>query len=325
MKLKTMPQIENVAPSSANKMDKTMDIGEMKKAMPLGNSPLMNGKSNKSSKSKGSKRKAESKKESKSKSSKTSKAAKQPSSSSSSSSFAYPSTAMPPPSLVKSVYEVQGESGKVKIDQVIASICQNENSELKAFQAAVQKTGDESAKDAIQRARVAVKDIEQKALSALKNARSEFEETEKAAKSNNPTNKALWAETATLMNQVSLLKAEEKQWLAQLDTITRRDQNLANITLEEQANLPEDLEVNPTAHTLITSILPSCNGKIQKSVEDMTLCADRVALVLKGVNKLVEEADSVKRDIYEGYVGSGRMFQGYDIEDPKRIIGGLLK
>lgn len=297
-------------------------------------------------------------KESKSKSSKTSKAAKQPSSSSSSSSFAYPSTAMPPPSLVKSVYEVQGESGKVKIDQVIASICQNENSELKAFQAAVQKTGDESAKDAIQRARVAVKDIEQKALSALKNARSEFEETEKAAKSNNPTNKvrdlmviwvlapkhphhhhhsnpklpppkpqtqALWAETATLMNQVSLLKAEEKQWLAQLDTITRRDQNLANITLEEQANLPEDLEVNPTAHTLITSILPSCNGKIQKSVEDMTLCADRVALVLKGVNKLVEEADSVKRDIYEGYVGSGRMFQGYDIEDPKRIIGGLLK
>ena len=43
------------------------------------------------------------------------------------------------------------------------------------------------------------------------------------------------------------------------------------------------------------------------------------------INKLVEEADSVKRDIYEGYVGSGRMFQGYDIEDPKRIIGGLLK
>ncbi|GMI11035.1 hypothetical protein TrVE_jg3309 [Triparma verrucosa] len=320
MKLKTVPQSENIAPSSANKMDKTMDIGEMKKAMPLGNSPLMNSKSSKSSKSKGSKRKAESKKESKSKSSKTSKSA-----SSSSSSFAYPSTSMPPPSLVKSIYEATGETGKVKIDQVIASICQNENSELKEFQAAVQKTGDESAKDAIQRARVAVKDIEQKALTALKSARSEFEETEKAAKSNNPTNKALWAETATLMSQVSLLKAEEKQWLAQLDAITRREQNLANVTLEEQANLPEDLEVNPTAHALINSILPSCNGKIQKSVEDMTLCADRVALVLKGVNKLVEEADSVKRDIYEGYVGSGRMFQGYDIEDPKRIIGGLLK
>ena len=122
-----------------------MDIATMKKAMPLGNSPLAN-------KKKSSKRKAASKESSKpSKSSKTS--SKSSSKSSSSSSFAYPETPMPAPSLVKSIYESNNSTGRVKIDVAIAAICQSENAALKSYQAAVQKKGDESGKDAVQRAR----------------------------------------------------------------------------------------------------------------------------------------------------------------------------
>jgi len=119
---------------------------------------------------------------------------------------------MPPKELVEAVYNEHKRAlgTKVAIDEVIVSVCRNENEELKKFQGKVQKAGDDAGKDAIQRARVAVKDIQARAIQRLDEARTEMKNKDAEARQDNPGNKKLWAEVAQMMASVSQLKAEEK-------------------------------------------------------------------------------------------------------------------
>jgi hypothetical protein len=74
----------------------------------------------------------------------------------------------------------------VTIDDAIVSICKNENEELKRLQGRLQREGSEEDIDAVMRARVAVKDIEARAIEALGVARAERAALVEAAKQNNP-------------------------------------------------------------------------------------------------------------------------------------------
>mmetsp|Transcript_9260 Transcript_9260/g.18773 ORF Transcript_9260/g.18773 Transcript_9260/m.18773 type:complete len:441 (+) Transcript_9260:89-1411(+) len=247
------------------------------------------------------------------------------------SSFAYPTTKMPPSSLVEEVYNShnRAKGTKVAIDEVIVSVCMNENNELKRLQGKIQKTGDEQGKDAIQRARVAVKDIQTRAIIALEEARAEMKKKEEGERQDNPANKKLWQEVATMMATISQLKTEEKNWTKALHDLEAREAQLDSGAVAEQeiANMEEGGEVKPEiVDTVNNEIVPLVGEKIQKSVEDITLAADRIAQVLRGVNELVEDSEGVKKSLYEMYVQDGRMFKGYvQVDNPKGLINGLLK
>ncbi len=78
------------------------------------------------------------------------------------SNFVYPNSGLPPPDTVKAVYEERGGKGKVTLEDVVRSVARHENAELKKYQGALQKVGDAGGVEAVCRARVAVKDVEQK-------------------------------------------------------------------------------------------------------------------------------------------------------------------
>ncbi|GMI22909.1 hypothetical protein TeGR_g12476 [Tetraparma gracilis] len=233
MKIKTAAPRQSIGGldlenASSPMQDKTMSGSAIKKAMPLSRSPLQNSTNSpntakaviKVSKSKDkskSKSKDDKKKRSRDKeSSKESKRAKSaspvaaPAPKPAPKPAEYPATKMPPAALVKSVYEARGGKGKVTIDDAIVSICKNENEELKRLQGQLQRKGSDEDIDAVQRARVAVKDIEARAIEALGVARAERAALVEAAKQNNPQNRALWKEVNDLNEALQILRQEEK-------------------------------------------------------------------------------------------------------------------
>ena len=186
--------------------------------------------------------------------------------------------------------------------------------------------GDNDAKDAVQRARVAVKDVEQKAAKALTAARKEHSDACVAAKSDNVESKAVWASVAKFMADVSKLKAEEKAWLAALEGIERREANLASVEEEERSAMPEPQE-DEDVQGLLNVILPSVDTTVKSGVDSVTLSSDRIFSSLRDISRLVEEADAVKGQVYDGYVNGG-MFKGYGRmggRGVKDTIRGLLK
>ncbi|GMI40307.1 hypothetical protein TrCOL_g73 [Triparma columacea] len=339
MKLKNAPTIPSTVAVSENapasplstKLDKTMTVDSIRKAMkPLGNSPLMNdvkeSKGSKARKVEKEKRKRQKEKEvEKREIAKKKKVEKQQEN-----TFEYPKTKMPPSSLVEEVYKShnRAKGTKVAIDEVIVSVCRNENEELKKLQGKVQKSGDEAGKDAIQRARVAVKDIQVRAMQKLEETREEMEQADMAERQDNPANKKLWADVAQMMAQISQLKAEEKSWMKALAELDQREKSLADgaVAEDEMALLTDSVEAPAIASTVTQEIVPLVGEKIHKSVQDITLAADRIAQVLRGVNELVEDSEGVKKSLYEMYVQDGRMFKGYvGVDNPKGLINGLLK
>ena len=168
------------------------------------------------------------------------------------------------------------------IDEVIVSVCRNENEELKKLQGKVQKSGDEAGKDAIQRARVAVKDIQVRAMQKLEETREEMEQADMAERQDNPANKKLWADVAQMMAQISQLKAEEKSWMKALAELDQREKSLADgaVAEDEMALLTDSVEAPAIASTVTQEIVPLVGEKIHKSVQDITLAADRIAQVL---------------------------------------------
>ncbi|GMI58727.1 hypothetical protein TeGR_g12790 [Tetraparma gracilis] len=241
----------------------------------------------------------------------------------------YPATKMPPAALVKSVYEAHGSKGKVTIDDAIVSICKNENEELKRLQGRLQREGSEEDIDAVMRARVAVKDIEARAIEALGVAHAERAALVEAAKQNNPQNRALWEEVKDLNEALQILRQEEKAWGFQLVAIEERERLLADgrIEQDEVDTLPAESEIHEPriAAEITTSILPAVDLKIKESVEDITLAADRIAHVLRGVNALVEKTDTVKKELFDTYYTDGEMFKEYvGVDNPKGLIKRLL-
>jgi hypothetical protein len=369
MKLKTSIPVSTENPSSpsglSTKSAKTLSADDIAKTMPLGNSPMMNGgkadrgdrkekkrehkehrKEEKKKEDKREHKREHSKERTKDKDKEEHKAKKSKKEESAKASkpvepyvFGYPKTSLPPPSLVKAVYEAHNASGKVKIDEVIVSICKNENEELKKMQGKLQRglsgkekdsreaKSDEEKLDAVQRARVAVKDIERSALLALGDARTERQAIEQAAKTNNPANQKLWNEVATLMKSISTLKTEEKAWHSALTQCEEREKMLASgfYKDDELEHVTGDFQVPALSTEINKTILPAVNNKIKESVEDITLAADRISSVLRSVNALVEEAEDVKKELYDLHVNNGNMFKGYKgVEDPKALIRGLL-
>jgi hypothetical protein len=152
-----------------------------------------------------------------------------------------------------------------------------------------------------------------------------------------------------LNEALQILRQEEKAWGFQLVAIEERERLLADgrIEQDEVDTLPAESEIHepriavrapppppsPTSSPplplpqaeITTSILPAVDLKIKESVEDITLAADRIAHVLRGVNALVEKTDTVKKELFDTYYTDGEMFKEYvGVDNPKGLIKRLL-
>ncbi len=144
------------------------------------------------------------------------------------------------------------------------------------------------------------------------------------AKQEDPKNKAMWADIAKMMEQISSLKSEEKLWSSALVGIEEKEKLLASgaIAADETDAIPADIPTPQLAADINDKIIPLTSEKVSSSMNDITLAADRIGVVLKQVNTLVGESDVVKKELYEKY--KARMFASEKESDPKKLIKSLL-
>ena len=243
-----------------------------------------------------------------------------------SSSLTYPTTPMPPSSLVESVYKSNSRSGRVLVQDAIQAVCQSENVHLKKLQAAVQKEGDAKGKDAVCRARVAVKDVENRCVKALEEIREQKEMEEQRGGVENPVNKRNWERVAKIMGEIARMKEEEKSWVGAMSRITRefdgKKAESDEMRIAEDEKLNDSDVVDEASDDVNNRVCAETVAAIKSTIEDVTLSSDRIQHVLRNVGKMVAEGDKVKRELYGRW--RRRMFEGYGGEDGRDAIRGML-
>lgn len=243
------------------------------------------------------------------------------------SNIQYPKTGIPPAPFVQAAYEARNGTGKVNVLDLINASAAFENEELKKVQAFAQKNRDNAGRKAVEHARMAAKDFAAKAVAALEAAREETGEQLADRKRQYGPNVENWKNVQLMTSRLAALKQEERAWKQALVEIEERRRAVSSgaIKTAEEDRLLDELEAIERHDDTKEDEqgLKDISMRVEGSVADITLQADRISQTLRGVRKVVDEAAVVKGQVFQGF--TEKMFEGYEgVADPKGLVKGLM-
>ena len=138
-----------------------------------------------------------------------------------------------------------------------------------------------------------------------------------------PKNVEAWREIMMLQTTLAKLKKEEREWKKANVELDEREK-----ALDSQISLNKNRDRRQSIMQLQTIAdcergefpqLPDVEGLFKNTVEDITLSADRITQALRKIKQLMEDADQVKKKLYQQYTKEFQ-FKEFFTSNPQQNI-----
>eukprot|EP00588_Corethron_pennatum_P012780 CAMPEP_0194270768 /NCGR_PEP_ID=MMETSP0169-20130528/4688_1 /TAXON_ID=218684 /ORGANISM="Corethron pennatum, Strain L29A3" /LENGTH=381 /DNA_ID=CAMNT_0039012929 /DNA_START=51 /DNA_END=1193 /DNA_ORIENTATION=+ len=162
-----------------------------------------------------------------------------------------------------------------------------------------------------------VRECRNAVVEALAETREKMQQDLEGRRIHHPRNREMWAEVATLREELAGLRREDKEW-AKVDIVLDAMEEAVPTATGHIDNEDEDEDEDDDVGDPLTEI-PDIRTATKYALQDIALAADRITGVARMASRIVRAAEATRKELYGKY--TEHQFTGYgDVSDPKKLM-----